>query len=113
MRRLLAGILVIAALTACIESTPPLPLDIAIQKPATITTADSASFVVRAQGSSLIGVETSFGDGRVASFATSGARTARITFRHRYAVAGTYDVTATVSDVVLGVKAATVQVIVP
>ena len=113
MRRIIAGALVIAALTACIEGTEPLPLDVSIQKPATITTADSANFVVTAQGNSLLGVETNFGDGRVATFATSGARTATVTFRHRYTVSGTYDVTATVSDAVLGQKTASVQVIVP
>lgn len=113
MRRLLAGILLIAAAAACLDSVEPLPLAVSIQKPATVTTTDSASFVVNAQGNSLLGVETSFGDGRVASFATSGARTAKVTFRHRYSVAGTYDVTATVNDAVLGQKTATVQVIVP
>jgi PKD repeat protein len=113
MRRLIASVFVIAALAACIESTEPLPLGISIQKPATVTTADSASFVVTAQGNSLLGVETSFGDGRVVSFATSGARTATVTFRHRYTLSGTYDVTATVSDAVLGQKTAAVQVIVP
>jgi PKD repeat protein len=113
MRRLLAGVCVIAALTACIEGTEPLPLGIVIQKPATISTADSANFVVTAQGNSLVGIETDFGDGRVAGFPTSGARTATVTFRHRYSASGTYDVTATVSDAVLGSKTAAVQVIVP
>lgn len=100
-------------MAACLESTEPLPLDIAIQKPATISTADSANFVITAQGNSLVGIETAFGDGRVEAFPTAGARTATVTLRHRYSASGTYDVTATVTDAVLGQKTAAVQVVVP
>lgn len=110
MRRLLAGLIAVMGAAACLESVEPLPLDITIQKPNSITTLDSASFVVNAQGNSLIGIETTFGDGGSASFATSGARTATVTFRHRYGQRGPYDVTATVSDAVLGQKTVTVQV---
>lgn len=113
MRRLLAGCVCIAALAACLEGTEALPLDITIQKPATITTADSASFVINAQGNTMLGIETSFGDGRVEQTATGGARTAMLTIRHRYSASGTYDVTATVTDAVLGQKTAAVQVTVP
>lgn len=113
MRRLIAGIFVTAAMAACLESVDPLPLGVAIEKPATISTADSANFVVTAQGSSLVGIETDFGDGRAVAFPTGGARTATVTFRHRYSASGTYDVTATVTDGVLGTKAAAVQVVVP
>jgi hypothetical protein len=110
MRRLFAGILGIAAMAACIGGVEPLPLDITIQPPGSITTADSASFLVSAQGNSLIGIETEFGDGVTRTFPTSGARTATTTFRHRYTQRGTYEVTATVSDAVLGQKVATVRV---
>lgn len=113
MRRVIAVVSVIAAMAACIDPTGPLPLDISIEKPVTITTADSASFVFNAQGNSLIGIEADFGDGRVAAFPTAGARTATVTLRHRYSASGTYDVTATVTDAVLGTKTAAVQVTVP
>ena len=113
MRRLFAGVLVLAALAACLEGTGPLPLGITLQKPATVTTTDSASFVVTAQGNTMIGIETNFGDGRIVEYPTSGARTATLTVRHRYSAAGTYDVTATVTDAVLGQKTAAVQVTVP
>ena len=113
MRRLLAGVTIIAALAACLEGTGPLPLDITIQAPAAVTTTDSASFVVRAQGNTMLGIETSFGDGRVVDYPTSGARTATVTVRHRYSAPGTYDVTAMVTDAVLGQKTAVVQVTVP
>lgn len=109
MRRLLAGGLIIAAMTACIGSAEPLPLDITIQAPASGTTTDSVSIVVNAQGNSLIGLEATFGDGGQSSLATSGARTATVTFRHRYTLSGTYQVTATVNDAVLGQKGASVQ----
>lgn len=96
-------------MTACLGGTEPLPLAISIQAPASGNTIDSVSIVVSAQGNSLVGIETMFGDGQSLSFATSGARTARVTFRHRYTLSGTYQVTATVSDAVLGDKTASVQ----
>jgi hypothetical protein len=109
MRPLLALAAIVAAMTACIGSAEPLPLDISIQAPASGTTLDSVNIIVHAQGNSLIGIETTFGDGTQESFGTSGARTATVTFRHRYTQSGTYQVTATVSDAVLGQKAATAQ----
>src|SRR5688500_2038480 len=110
MRRLLAGVVIIAAMTACFETTDPLPLDITIQPPGSVNTVDSVSFVVRAQGGTLVGIETSYGDGATGLFPTGGARTATVTFRHRYTQSGTYDVTATVTDAVLGEKTASTQV---
>lgn len=109
MRRLLAGGLIIAAMTACIDGTDPLPLDITIEAPTTGTTADSVSIVVNAQGNSLVGVEATFGDGGQSAFPTSGAHTAKVTFRHLYTQPGTYQVTATVTDAVLGQKGASAQ----
>ena len=96
-------------MTACIGSAEPLPLNITIQAPNNGNTVDSVSIVVTAQGNTLVGVETSFGDGTSDSFSTSGARTAKVTFRHRYSQSGTYQVTAQVTDAVLGEKAATAQ----
>ena len=110
MRRLLAGGFLIAAMAACITSPDPLPLDITIQAPTSATTTDSVSIVVQLQGSSLLGVVVSYGDGgEPSSFLTGGARTATVTFRHRYTQSGTYEVTGTVSDAVLGQKDASVQ----
>ena len=97
-------------MTACLGSTETLPLGVSIQKPSSISTVDSVTFVIVAQGNSLVGIETTFGDGGTASYATAGARTASVSFRHRYTQSGTYDVTATVTDAVLGQKAASVQV---
>ncbi len=96
-------------MTGCLGSAEPLPLAITIQAPATGTTTDSVSIVVNAQGNSLVGVETLFGDGSQSSFPTAGARTATVTIRHLYTQAGTYQVTATVTDAVLGQKDASAQ----
>ena len=96
-------------MSACIGSAEPLPLSVTIQAPTSGNTIDSVSIVVTAQGNSLVGVETSFGDGSSSSFSTSGARTATVTFRHRYTQSGTYQVTSQVTDAVLGQKAATAQ----
>jgi hypothetical protein len=89
----------------------PLPLNIGIE--ASQTTAapgDPINFLVSAQGGDLLGVETDYGDGSAERYATGGARTARVTFRHAYAAAGTYEVRATVTDARAGTKDATVAV---
>ena len=106
----MAGGVIVAAMAACLSTTDPLPLNVTIQKPASISTADSATFVISAQGNSLIGIEIQYGDGQFAPYTTAGARTATVSFRHRYTLAGTYQVTATATDAVLGQKQATVQV---
>ena len=112
MRRLTFGALLLAAATAaCIDDLDPLPLDITMTASKTTTVAaDSISFVVNAQGNSLLGVDADFGDGSTTTQPTAGARTAKVTFRHAYTGVGTFQVTATVTDAVLGSKSATVQV---
>jgi hypothetical protein len=98
-------------LVTCIAPVETLPLDVGIEtnKP-TAASGDTINFLVSAQGNNLIGIETDFADGTSDSFATGGARTAHVTFRHAYAVPGTYDVRATVTDATAGQKAANVQV---
>ena len=110
MRRIVAGAVVVVALVACFKTVEPLPLGIAIQPPTNVTTVDSVNFVVSAQGSQLVAIEMVYGDGETGFFNTGGARTASLTFRHRYTQSGTYDVTATATDAVLGTKSASVQV---
>lgn len=113
MRRLTIGALVLAAVTAsCIGGDlDPLPLDITMTASKTTTVAtDSISFVVNAQGNALLGIDADFGDGATAMQPTQGARTAKVTFRHAYTGVGTFQVTATVTDAVLGMKSASVSV---
>jgi hypothetical protein len=89
----------------------PLPLTIGIE--ASQTTAapgDAINFLVSAQGGDLVGIETDYGDGSAEQYATGGARTARVTFRHAYSGAGTYEVRATVTDARAGSKVARLAV---
>ena len=110
MRRLLC--FAFAVLAACsAETLAPLPLGIGIEA-SRITAApgDSISFLVTAQGGQLVGITTSYGDGTEHQFGTGGARTARVTFRHAFSAPGTYQVQATVTDAVAGLKDASVSV---
>ena len=102
----------VAALTACLDNRlEPLPLQIGIQASRlTAAPGDTINFLVSAQGGSLIGVEMDYADGSTDSFATSGARTATITFRHAYLTTGTFQVDAKVTDGDAGSKNATIQV---
>ncbi len=101
-----------AILGACSgESLAPLPLDIEVEASRiTASRGDSINFLVTAQGGQLIGIITAYGDGTEDQFATGGARTARVTFRHAFSAAGTYQVQATVTDAVLGQKDASIAV---
>ena len=78
----------------------------------TAAPGDTINFLVTTQGGSLIGVEIDFADGSTDSFATSGARTAHITFRHPFLTTGTFQVDAKVTDASAGSKNATIQVLV-
>jgi hypothetical protein len=106
------GSALLLGLAACGRSSlDPLPLDIIVQaSPATAAAGDTINFVVSAQGGNLLGLEMDFGDSKGDQFATSGARTARVTFRHAYVAQGVYQVRATVTDAVAGQKDATVEV---
>ncbi len=112
MRRILLGLLlVIGSVTCHAYELAPLPLDIAVttNRP-TAAIGDSVSFVIVSQGGSLVGVEADYGDGSGAVFATSGARTATITFKHVYAARGSFSVAFTVTDATAGQKTAKVVV---
>ncbi len=111
-RNALSCLAIVIGLAACSPSTlEPLPLDIGVE--ASRTTAvlgDSITFVVSAQGGILVGVEIAYGDTTTEQFGTSGARTARVTFRHAYQQRGTFTVRAVVTDAVAGQKEATTEI---
>lgn len=112
MARLRIGISALLLVTtfACSESLEPLPFVVSLD--ASRTTAargDTITFVVGAQGGQLIGVQIDFGDGATDQYATSGARTARVSFKHAYGAAGAYTARAVVTEVT-GQKDATVNV---
>lgn len=112
MRRGLRGSVLLVALAACGDGgLDPLPLDITVEVSRTTATPGQAiAFVVNAQGGSLVGIAIDYRDGNTDQRATSGARTARVTFQHSYAAAGVYQVRATVTDGVAGTKDAAVEI---
>src|SRR5262245_39024441 len=78
--RFLIVALAFAAVAAC-DTSPlePLPFQVGIEASrATAAPGDTINFLVTAQGGSLIGVITNYGDDSTDSFGTSGARTARV-----------------------------------
>jgi hypothetical protein len=110
MRRALFAFITIMV-AACAETLEPLPLNVTVVPNKSITTrGDSITFLVTAQGGSLVGVQIDYADATGDQFATSGARTASITFHHAYATAGTYAVTVTVTDGSAGEKKATTEI---
>jgi hypothetical protein len=109
MPRILVGLVLLLAAAACHGSTlEPLPLDIRMTaNRSTAAPGDTVSFVITAQGGSLVGVDVEFGDGADTTFATSGARTAQLTFRHAFASLGVFTVNATIVDAFAGEKSTT------
>ena len=109
-RALLAFITIMVA--ACTESTlGPLPLAVTVAPNKSITAPrDTITFRVTAQGGSLVGVLIDYADSSSDQFATSGARTADLTFHHAYTTAGTYEVTVTLTDALAGEKKATTEI---
>jgi plastocyanin len=79
---------------------------------ATVRPGDSVTFVVSASGNNLIGVEMDYGDGAGDQYATGGAHTAKVTFRHAFSGSGTYVTRASVTDAIAGQKDATATVVV-
>jgi hypothetical protein len=53
-----------------------------------------------------------YGDMGADQYATGGAHSARVTFRHAWETAGTFTVRAVVTDAILGEKEATVGIVV-
>lgn len=101
------------AMSACLGTTEPLPLAIAIEASrVTATAGDSINFLVTTQGKNLIGVEIDFGDGSGDNRVAYGARRATLNFLHAYLVPGTYQVDAKVTDSDAASMSATIQVIV-
>lgn len=112
MRLARLGIILVVGLGACRQTIEP-PVDLIITLEANKTTAvrgDSVTFVVNATGNNLFGVAIDYGDSVADQYASSGALTARVTFRHAYSVAGSFTVRATVTDAIMGEKEATVSV---
>ena len=113
MRRLLLGAIIAAAVIACDNSLDPLPFEVDLQASrVNAAPGDTSNFLVIAQGGNLIGATMDYADSTADQFATAGARTAHITFRHAFSVTGTFRVMATVADAVAGQKSASIDVVV-
>ena len=114
MRLAIIGVALGIAAIACRQTTePPIALSVLLEaNTATIPRGDTVTFEVTATGNNLVGVIIDYGDSSSDQYATGGALTARVTFKHAYSAGGTFTVRATVTDAVAGVKEASVAIVV-
>jgi plastocyanin len=112
MPRTLLVALLLVGLTGCGQSTlEASPLEVAITASRTAAApGDTISFVVNATGENLVGLALQYGDMGTDLYATSGARTARVTFKHAFAAKGAFTVTVTATDAVAGQKDASIEI---
>jgi hypothetical protein len=114
MHRSLLCIIFATTIVACRQTTePPTQLAMSLQANTTVVTrGDTVTFTVNATGNNLFGVVIDFGDATGDQYATGGALTARVTFKHAYDATGTFTVRATVTDAVAGDREATLPIVV-
>jgi hypothetical protein len=112
MRQTLVGGLLLAALGACGGSAlAPSPLTVGITASrSTAAPGDTITFVVTASGENLVGLALDYGDTGTDLYATSGARTARVTFKHAFAATGDFTVRVIATDAVAGQKDASIGI---
>ena len=112
MRFLLLAFVVLTV--GCRQTTqPPIGLSVSIEaNTAVVLRGDTVSFQVTAAGNNVVGVIIDFGDGTTDRYATGGALTARVTFKHAYSIAGSFSVRASVTDAIAGEKEVTTLVVV-
>jgi hypothetical protein len=95
------------------ETEPPGPVLVTLESSTTTAArGDTISFTVNATGNTLVGVVVDFGDQVTEQYATGGARTARVTFKHAFQTAGSFTVNAVVTDAVAGEKEASASVVI-
>lgn len=101
-------------LGGCRQTTePPIGLVATVESSrSTAARGDTVSFIVSATGNNLVGVVIDFGDQTGDLFATGGARTARVTFKHVFQTAGSFTVSAVVTDAIVGDKESTTVVVI-
>ena len=97
---------------SCRQTTEPaVEISVTLESSHVMATAgDTVTFTVRANGNNLVGVVIDFGDSVVEQYATGGANTARVTFKHAYVATGNYTVRAVITDAISGDKEVTVLV---
>src|SRR5688572_29056408 len=98
----------------CRQTTePPVSLVVTVEASrATAARGDTITFTVHATGNNLVGVMIDFGDQTSDLYATGGARTARVTFKHVFQAAGSFTVSAVVTDAIVGEKGSTIAVVI-
>ena len=113
MKRLVLMLAIVGSV-ACRQSTaPPGEVTVSLEVvPASALRGDTVSFTVNAAGNNLVGIVVEFGDSEGDQYATSGALTARVTFKHAYSAVGTFSVRAIVTDAIGGEREATKSIVV-
>lgn len=103
-----------ALIVACRQTTePPVQLTVSMQaSTAVIPRGDTVTFTVNAAGNNLFGVVIDYGDTTGDQYATGGALSARVTFKHAYGTSGNFTVRATVTDAIAGEREATLSIVV-
>jgi hypothetical protein len=114
MRSALIGIVLATTVIACRQSVePPTGLTVSLQANTTVAVrGDTVTFTVIAAGNNLFGVVMEYGDEATDRYATGGALSARVTFKHAYSDSGTFTARAVVSDAVAGDKDVTISIVV-
>lgn len=104
----------VLVLGSCRQSTePPVPVLVTLESSKTTAVrGDTISFTVHATGNNLIGVVVDFGDQVTDQYATGGARTARVTFKHAFQTAGTFTVNVVVTDAIGGDRETSTAVVI-
>lgn len=112
MKRWVLLALAIIGMQSCRETTATaVEISVTLESShVTATTGDTVTFIVRANGNNLVGVVIDFGDSVSDQYATGGALTARVTFKHAYLATGNYSVRAVVTDAISGDKEVSVAV---
>lgn len=112
MRFVLVGIVVMTL--ACRQTVePPTQISVSMQaNAAVVTRGDTVTFTVNATGNNLVGVIIDYGDSASDQYATGGALSARVTFKHAYSAAGSFTVRATVTDAIAGERDVTTLIVV-
>lgn len=108
----IAGLVLV--LGGCRQTTEPaVPVLVTVESSkATAVLGDTISFTVNATGNNLIGIVVDFGDQATDQYATGGARTARVTFKHAFQTSGNFTVNVVVTDAIAGDKEASTAVVI-
>ena len=114
MKPAAAVLVLLACLAGCRQTVaPPIAVSISLQANATVTQrGDTVVFTINAAGNNLVGITVDYGDSAGDQYATGGALSARVTFKHVYVTAGAYTVRAVVTDAISGEKEASTSIVV-